>query len=152
METDRDNLLAKGAFIADCLYTYCVLPDSGERLKRTGAICPSTTLKSSIGRKAFQWATQVQGRKKFFTTAACRKGVEMLLLKPDVVVPLVGLPHDLWVLSQTKVVKRLAQRARRNLGGSLRFLTYQQSKSMDWEETLPVEERICGHILVSNPH
>ena len=73
----------------------------------------------------------------------------MLLLKPDVTVPLVGLPHDLWVESQAKVVKRLAQRARRNLGGSLRFLAYQQSKTMDWEETLPLEERICGHILIS---
>ena len=74
----------------------------------------------------------------------------MLLLKPHVAVPLVGLPHDLWVESQAKVVKRLAQRARRNLLGSLRFLAYQQSKTMDWEETMPLEERIWGHIFVLN--
>ena len=144
MEIDGAALLAKGAFIADALYRHCFLPDEGVRMKRTASISPGTSLKHVEARKAFQWAANIDdvgGGKKFFTLAACRKGVKLLLEKPDVVVPFVGLPQNLWVESQAKLVMKLAQRARKNSAASLRFWAYHQSKLMDWEDTLPVEAR-----------
>lgn len=139
MEIDGAALLAKGAYIADALYRHCFLPDEGVRMRRTASVSPGTSLKHSAARKAFQWAADVGGGKFFFTLAACRKGVQLLLKKPDVVVPFVGLPQNLWVESQAKMVMKLAQRARKNSGASLRFWAYHQSKLMDWEDTLPVE-------------
>ena len=139
MDINGSALHLKGLFIADALYRHCVLPDGGERLKKTGAISPATSLKHVAARKAFAWAGHVGEGKKKFTLAACRRGVQLLFDKPDVVIPLVGLPHHLWVESQAKTVMRLAQRARKNCQASLRFLGYQQSKYMDWEETQPVE-------------
>ena len=146
MEIDGAALLAKGAFIADALYRHCFLPDEGVRMRRTASIAPGTSLKHVAARKAFRWAANVGGGKKFFTLAACRKGVQLLLEKPDVVVPFVGLPQNLWVESQAKLVMKLAQRARKNSGASLRFWAYHQSKLMDWDDPLPME---AGAIIIS---
>lgn len=141
MDIPGDNLFAKGKFIAEALYVHCISPDRGERLKKTGSVSPSTTLKSRSGRESFRWAAKVGGRKKFFTKAACRLAIQLLMEKPDVVVPLVGLPYDMCVESQAKRVMHLAQRARKNSGAAYRFLSYQQSKFMDWQDTLPLEDR-----------
>jgi hypothetical protein len=116
-------------------------PGPRGEVKKKGSVSPSTTLKSKSGRDAFSWAAKVGGKKIFFTRAACRLGIQLLLEKPDVVVPLVGLPYDLWVESQAKNVMYLAQRARKNSGATYRLLSYQQSKIMDWQDTLPLEER-----------
>ena len=120
-----DSLLAKGAWIAHRLYKHCFLPDQGARLKKTAAISPGTSLKHVEARKAFEWAQHVGHQKKFFTLAACRKGVELFLLKEKVEVSYVGLPQSMWVESQAKVIT----------WASLRFLSYHQSKLMaDWSD------------------
>lgn len=144
MDIDGANLLEKGAFIADSIYRHCFLPDSGARLKRTAAISPGTSLKVVAARKAFKWAAKVGGGKKFFTLAACRKGVQLFLEKPHVEVSFTGLPRHLWVESQAKVIMRLAQRSRINSSAIFRFRGYKQSKLMDWDQTLPLEDRIPG--------
>ena len=131
-------LHAKGNFIAECLYRHCVLPDGGQRLRKTAAISPGTSLKQHAARKAFKWAAHVGFGKKFFTLAACREGVKLLLRKEGVEVPFAGLSMDAWIESQAKVIMKLAARARTNSGSSsLRFRSYYQAKFMDWEETLP---------------
>lgn len=139
MEVDGDNLLAKGVFIAESLYKHCFLPDQGARIKKTGSLSPGTSLKSKDARASFQWAADVGLGKKFFTMAACRKGVQLFLSKPGVQIPFCGLPANIWVEAQSKHVMRLAQRARRNCGASLRFRAYNQAKLMDFQETLPLE-------------
>ena len=55
--------------------------------------------------------------------------------KDEVKIPFSGLPMDMWVEAQAKLVMHLAQRSRNNSGSSLRFLCYRQSSIMDWEET-----------------
>ena len=139
LEIEGNALRAKSQFIADSLYINCVLPDSGERLKRTAAISPASNLKCIAARKAFVWANYVGEKKKFFTMAACREAIKLLLGKDGVEVPFVGLSRDMWIESQAKVIMHLAQRSRMNCGSSLRFVTYRQSKLMDWQDTLPLE-------------
>lgn len=135
------ELYAKAAFIAQRLYSYCVLPDNGLRLRKTASISPGTSLKHREANKAFQWANQVRENQKFFTLAACREGIKMLLEKPQVEVPLVGLSMDAWITNQAKLVLKLCQRARINSGSSFRFAAYRQSKIMDWDETQAIEAR-----------
>lgn len=144
MDIDGAALHAKGAYIARCLYQTCIRPDGGERFRRTGSLSPATSLKQKKGRKAFEWASDVGGGKKFYTLAACRLAVEMLLEDKQLVVPLVGLSHHTWVESQARTVMRLAQRSRKNSGASLRFLGYRQSKLMDWQETLELDQVGCS--------
>ena len=138
---DGAALAAKGLFIAESLYRTCVIQDGGARLRKTGAVSPGTSLKHVAAKTAFKWASHVGERKKFFTLAACRKGIQMLLSMPGVEIPFSGMSRGMWIESQAKIVMRLAQRARKNCGASLRFLTYHQSKIMDWEETQPIEDR-----------
>ena len=126
-----EHLAAKAVFISDCLYRNCFVPDGGERIKKTASISPGSTLKSNRVRKAFAWATNLEGR-KFFTMAACRKAIEHFLRKPDVLIPFVGLPQELWIESQAKQIMRLCQRARKNGSASCRFWAYHQSRMMDW--------------------
>ena len=97
------ELYAKAAFIAQCLYSYCVLPDNGLRLRKTASISPGTSLKHREANKAFQWQIKYVRTKNFFTLAACREGIKMLLEKPQVEVPLVGLSMDAWITNQAKV-------------------------------------------------
>ncbi len=129
------SLGAKAVFIAENLYRHCVLPDAGQRLNKTASISPATSLKHKAAREAFSWAARVGGQKKFFTLAACRRAVGLLLNKDEVKIPFSGLPMDMWVEAQAKLVMHLAQRSRINSGSSLRFLCYRQSSIMDWEET-----------------
>ena len=134
--------LAKGKFIADSLYRTCVAPDGGQRLKETGSIAPAGSLKCLAARHAFQWASKVSEQSRFYTLAACRMGVKLLLEYPGVQVPLLGtIPLDLWIEQQAKMVMHLCGRARRNSGSAtLRFPAYRQARSMDWEETLPMQD------------
>ena len=78
-ELRGQSLGAKAVFIAENLYRHCVLPDAGQRLNKTASISPATSLKHKAAREAFSWAARVGGKKKFFTLAACRKAVGLLL-------------------------------------------------------------------------
>ena len=80
MDISGCALHLKGLFIADALYRHCVLPDGGERLKKTGAISPATSLKHVAARKTFAWAGHVGEGNFFFTLAACRRGVQLFWL------------------------------------------------------------------------
>ena len=134
------DVVSRANYIAESLYQTCVWPDKGVRLRETGAISPSSTLKNVKTRKAFEWAGTVQHNKKFFTRAACRMAVSRLLSMPDVQIPSVqGLTREIWEEQQTKVVAHLCRRSRKNFGSSLRFPAYKQLCTMDWEETLPLE-------------
>lgn len=134
---DGRALMAKAKFIADCLYKTCVAMDDGKRLRETGSISPAQSLKSLNARRAFEWASNVASQSRFYTMAACRLAVDLLLSYPNVEVPILAtIPKDMWVQQQGKIVLHLCQRARRNSGSaSLRFPAYRQSRSMDWEET-----------------
>ena len=108
------NVLAKSEWIATKLYETCVLPDDGLRLRKTGSISPSTSLKTRACKDAFRWAGDVGG-KRFFTLKACRLAVAKLLQLPGVEVPLVGgLTRAAWVEQQAKYVLYFSQRARKN--------------------------------------
>ena len=151
MAASITSLQGKAQFIANGLFQNCVLPDGGERLRRTGSISPGMSLKSTSARKAFQWATAAPGGQKFFSLAACRKAIRILMSMDSVTVPqLPGLPYELWLENQAKVVHHLCQRARRNFSfcSRFRFAAYRQSRSMDWEET-QLEVGSC--ILHSKP-
>jgi len=143
-DIDGRALMAKAKFIADCLYKTCVAMDDGKRLRETASISPAQTLKSLKARRAFEWASNVARQSRFYTMAACRLGVELLLGYPNVEVPILGtLSKDVWVQQQGKIVMHLCQRARRNSGSaSLRFPAYRQSRSMDWEETQLMQDWI----------
>ena len=134
---DGHALWAKASFIAENLYKSCVLDDGGKRLRDTGAISPSSTLKSVAGRKAFAWASRVKHSSRFYTLAACRLAVRMLLKYPNVKIPIVGTDSmDTWAESQGKLVMYLCKRARKNSGSTNRLA---RKTTMDWEETLPME-------------
>ena len=108
------NILAKAAWIADQLYAHVVLPDDGLRLRRTGSISPSTTLKTEDGKSAFAWACDVGG-KRFFTRKACKMALERLLEMPGVTIPLVGgITRATWVEQQATILMHFSQRARKN--------------------------------------
>lgn len=108
------NVLAKSTWIADQLYAHVVLPDNGLRLRRTGSISPSTSLKTRDAKSAFAWAGGVGG-KKFITLKACKMALARLFGMPGVEVPLVGgITRASWVEQQSKILLHFLQRARKN--------------------------------------
>ena len=152
------SLESKAIVIAENIYRTCVAPDSGQRLRETGVIPPGTNLKQTRTSRAFSWVNDidVSCTRRFFTLAACQRGIEKLLEKPGVQVPVVhGIPHQLWLMQQTRLVQYLCQRARKTVGSSLRFPLLQQSRVMDWQDTLPLEascwgldvSRTCGSLI-----
>ena len=131
--TDRAN------HIAEWLYRTCVLPDGGVRLRETGVIPPTSSLKHTKTREACEWAGKITHKQKYFTKAACRMAVVRLLELPRVQIPSVqGLFRELWEEQQSKLVAHLCRRARKNFGSHFRFPAYKQLCSMDWQETMPM--------------
>jgi len=129
---------SKAIWIADMLYKYCIAPDNGKRVRETGSISPASCLKNGRARLAFSWAASVAFSKRYFTEVAVRKALLKLIEMEGVRIPLGGgLPFELWLQQQTRSVLHLCQRARKNFGSSLR-----QSRSMDWQETLPMEANL----------
>lgn len=140
------DLVSRAKFIAESLYRECIDKDGGVRLRQTGALSPAGSLKSHNARFAFDWASHIPMERKFFTKAACRMAIQTLLSMPNVEVPrLPGMPLELWIEQQAKVVQHLCQRSRKNRGSSMRFPAYRQL-SMDWTDTLPME---AGKIYVN---
>lgn len=136
------GMVSKAIWISENLYKYCIAPDNGKRVRETGSISPATSLKNQRAKEAFSWAGSVQQCKRFFTEAAVRLGVSMLLEKKNVKIPIVGgLSTELWLQQQTKLVLHLCQRARKNFGSQYRFPAYRQSCTMDWQDTIPMEAR-----------
>ena len=133
------DMFSRAQFIAEQLYRNCILPDDGVRMRETGAISPANTLKSVKGRMAFEWAGQIQHRQKFFTKAACRLAVALLMKMPRVEPPSIyGLPRDVWEEQQSRVVLHLCQRSRKIFGSCLRFHGYHQAL-MDNVQTMPLQ-------------
>lgn len=129
---------SKAIWIADMLYKNCIAPDNGKRVRETGSISPASCLKNGRARLAFSWAASVAFSKRYFTEVAVRKALLKLIEMEGVRIPLgAGLPFELWLQQQTRSVLHLCQRARKNFGSSLR-----QSRSMDWQETLPMEANL----------
>lgn len=141
MECDSAHLIAKAALIADHLYRSCVAPDGGQRLRESGTIPPGTSLKQNKTRKAFEWVTELKAAcaNRYFTLAACQLAIEMMLKKPGVRIPHVGLPHNLWLVQQARLIKHLCRRARKSVGSRLRFTRLRQSRTMDWQQTVPMD-------------
>ena len=138
------SLQSKALVIGDNLYPYCVAPDDGKRLRETGSICPGSSLKQSHTKKAFEWVHQINCMcsRRYFTTAACQLGIKRLLEKPNLQIPqTIGLPFELWLVQQAKLVQHLCYRARKTVGSASRFRRYRQSRTMDWAETIPMEAR-----------
>lgn len=133
------DLVSRANHIAEWLYRTCVLPDGGVRLRETGVIPPTSSLKHTKTREAFEWAGKITHKQKYFTKAACRMAVVRLLELPRVQIPSVqGLPRELWEEQQSKLVAHLCRRARKNFGSHFRFPAYKQLCSMDWQETMPM--------------
>ena len=134
------GLESKANTIAANLFKYCIEPDGGKRVRETGSISPASTLKNRKAREAFSWANLLNRSKtRYFTQAGVRLGIMKLLENYDVQVPIVpGLPFELWLTQQSKVILHMCKRARKNSLASLRFLGYRQS-SMDWTDTIPME-------------
>ena len=143
------RIFSKADFIAENLFRFCVVPDSGKKLRETGSIAPARSLKSKVCRAAFEWAAKVKSKTKFFTVAACRLAVKRLTKMDGVEVPSIPtLPEELWVEQQAKIICHLCQRSRRNSGSHWRFPGYRQSCSMDWQETVPLEARLFVVVVV----
>lgn len=147
MEADSCSLESKALVIADNLYRACVAPDSGRRLRESGCISPGSSLKQTRTSQAFEWVNQlnIKSASRYFTLAACEHGIKKLLERPGVVIPsVVGLPFELWLVQQARLVQHLCQRARKTIGSRLRFARLRQSRTMDWTETLAFEARFVG--------
>ena len=137
----------KAIYIADNLVKHCLSPDGGKRFKETGSISPGPTLKHHGAREAFRWCDAVPYTRRFFTLAAIRKAIIKMLKGENVSPPLVaGLPFEMWLENQSKTLLHLCQRSRRNTSAQQRFPRYRQRRSMDWQETVPYEARICVHM------
>lgn len=134
---DLLNVDRKALFIADHLYRECVLPDRGKRLSETGSISPALSLKIHSARKAFEWAAEAPESSRFFTKAAVRRGIELLMRQDNVQIPhLAGLPYPLWLEQQTKIIIHLCHRSRKNSCAKYRFASSCQARRMmDWEDT-----------------
>ena len=146
LDSDKKSLESKALVIADNLYRSCVAPDAGKRLRETGSISPGSSLKQSNTNSAFRWVNEIGCRSspRFFTEAACQLGIKKLLEKPGVEIPaVVGLPFELWLTQQARIVQHLCQRARKTVGSALRFQRIRQSRTMDWAETLPMQASYC---------
>lgn len=112
--------MEKSWLIAEALHKHCILPDS-ERVKRTGSIPPSSTLKHKKTRAAFAWARVVKGH-KFFTARAVKRALKLLVTKFEVAIPRIpGQTFQVWSQAQTELILHLCQRARKNFGSSLRY-------------------------------
>lgn len=149
-DSNHFGLEQKAALIAENLYKHCVVPDGGIRLRETGAISPASCLKSKRARKAFKWVNgaSVPFQQRFFTLAAVRRAIQKLLKYHGVMIPIIPrLPQELWVEQQARLLLHLCQRARKNVGSSLRFSAYRQKAMADWQPTIPLEARETGIIV-----
>lgn len=143
------SILSKARVIADALYEHCFLPDNGKRIRESGTIPPASTLKNKSCRAAFRWAGKIKHKKKYFTLSAVRKGIQRFLKMEGVEIPTVaGLPHELWLEQQSKLVVHLCQRTRKNVCSALRFPAYRQACIMDWQETIPIQAGQCAHAVL----
>lgn len=146
---DGADLVTRARFIAESIYRECIDKDGGERLRLTGALSPARTLKNQKAKFAFDWAGAIPLDRKYFTKAACRMAIKQLLSMPKVQVPVLpGMPVEMWIEQQAKVIQHLCQRSRKNRGSGLRFAAYRQ-RSMDWTDTVPMEAGYTSYMLFS---
>ena len=125
-------------FIAEILYQRCVLPDSGQRLSRTGRISPKTTLRHLEASECFEWCWPVH-EPRFFTRTAVTQALGLLLEKYSVSIPCAetpGLSQTDWVASQSKHIQHLCKRAVSN-ASAWRRSNSSSSSTMDDAETQP---------------
>ena len=114
--------LAKVRYIAEQLYRSGVKPDSGERVRTTGALPPRGTLRHNLSRDAFAWCGNIH-EPRYFTRSAVKGALIRLLDFYEVEIPVFPTPsltREDWVRKQTLWVQHLCKRAVKN--SSARYL------------------------------
>ena len=104
---------AKIEKISKLVFDYCMAPDL-ERVKTTGSITPTTSLRHRSTRHCLRFAKSL-GEGRFFTEALTRDVLSHLLENFAVVLPATpGFSTDKWVREEARNLHKLLKRARKS--------------------------------------
>ena len=105
---------AKIEKVSSLVYQYCVAPDL-ERVKATGSILPTTSLRHRATRHALRFAKDL-GEGRFFTEALTRDVLRHLVTRHNVHLPSTpGFQFEAWVREQGSTLHKLLKRARKSV-------------------------------------
>ena len=97
--------------LADLLYHHVVEPQR-ERIKATGTLPPTKSLRHKATRECLKWAAELEGR--WFTLTMVRDSLKLATMKHQVEVPEVpGLSMVTWIDSEAARLQKLLRRARK---------------------------------------
>ena len=102
--------------LAGLFYEHLIKPDP-ERVKDTGALSPTKSLRHKATREAFAFARQL-GNGRFFTEAIVRDTLKIMAATPmkyDLEMPSTpGFSIECWVKEEAAILHKLLKRARRS--------------------------------------
>ena len=105
---------AKIEKVSSLVYEYCVAPDP-DRVKNTGCITPSSSLRHKATRHALRFAKDL-GEGRFFTQALTRDVLRRLITRYEVHLPSTpGFDFEAWVRDQSATLHKLLKRARKSI-------------------------------------
>ena len=110
---EPEHLTCRSQELADHLQACTSSPEDVERIKSTGDILPSQSLRYKEVRLKVRWVTELPAE-RYFTLKRVRQAIEGLLEKSHFTLPNIpGFCQEEWLEDQTKKVTKLLQRARK---------------------------------------
>ena len=126
---------AKIDMVCSLVYEYCVAPDL-DRVKKTGCITPSNSLRHRATRHALRFAKDL-GEGRFFTEALTRDVLRRLITRYTVELPSTpGFELEAWIRDQSSTLHKLLKRARKSVAVvGIADSEDEQCAAMDEQET-----------------
>lgn len=129
---------AKVRALAQGIYDAFVKDDSGEYLRRTGALVFQTNLRVRTTRKAFNFLRTIgdsSPSKRYWTKKAFRDAITYMMKEKNLEIPqLPGFTWEQWLKDQADSLQKLSQRSRKN--------AWRNMADTDHLETLEYEARL----------
>ena len=140
---------AKIDAITKLIYQYCVEPDK-ERIKRTGTITPTNSLRHQSTRHALRFAKSIGTGERFFTKALTRDCLKHLLTHYTVELPCTpGCTTEEWIKQQGEMLHKLLKRARKSTAAmeeETQAWDVMAGMELDPTEDLPLPVNLCDRI------
>ncbi|CAE7820362.1 unnamed protein product [Symbiodinium sp. CCMP2456] len=140
MEVTRDEKVRR---LTTLLYSNVCLPDYGlERIRTTGALTPTNSLRHRATRKCLEFSRDLDGR--WFTYQMVTDAVNNLLSDYQLEIPTntPGFSRENWVSQTSTTLLHLLQRSRRTVAGSA------SNDAMDTAETQVLDEMEDSQVYV----
>ena len=110
---EPEHLTGRSQELADHLQACTSSPEDQDRIRTTGDILPTQSLRYKELRRKVRWVTQLPGE-RYFTVKRVRHAIESLLAKNHFNLPgIPGFSQQDWLEDQSKKVAKLLQRARK---------------------------------------